>query len=158
MNSDDVRLPLRSGLCLAVAVAGLTACGADRGAEPRSPAASSGTDTVIPVDRERLLDAGSSKCTLKVFIRRDATRRQINAILEEVRRDKRVVRVRFVTSTARLAELRAKFPDLVDSLDSNPLPHEVRLTPRRRSEIPQLVDDLRALGLPGVAHIACTKF
>jgi cell division protein FtsX len=85
---------------------------------------------------------------LKIFVSTEATESQINGVMSRLRADDRVAEVRFLTADEALAEVGEKHSELTGELSTNPLPHEIRVTPSETADIDALREDYRALGLP----------
>ena len=97
----------------------------------------------------------SGKPEISVFLNRDITPAQIQAIESRLRADKRISALRFVPRDLALKQLAARggFADVTGVLDANPLPDAFVLEPGR--EDPALFQALATAlqAMPEVAHV-----
>jgi cell division protein FtsX len=76
-------------------------------------------------------NAPSTECIVTMYARTDASPSELKILVARLRRDPQVAAVTVVSRTAAFAEMRKRFPTLVQSLKSNPLGDHVnvRLVP-----------------------------
>lgn len=82
---------------------------------------------------------------VKVFFERDAKPAQVNAVKSKLVAIPEVEKVVYVSPEDALAEMRKKYPDIVDELAINPLPPAFEVTPRRAEDVEAVADQLEPL-------------
>lgn len=92
---------------------------------------------------------------VKVFFEQDATPKQINAVRVRLLADPRIKEggIDFVSSADALAEMKKRYPKLVEGLPSNPLPASYRITPKRGEDVEAIGRDVEQARFPGVERV-----
>ncbi len=93
---------------------------------------------------------------VKVFFTEDVTGGQVRAVslyLADQQAAGRVKDYRFVSKDEALKRMRRSFPDLVDSISSNPLPASYEVTPRHAEQVKAVADGIRAQRFKGVEEV-----
>ena len=98
--------------------------------------------------------SSAATCTVELFFNLRASKGQIDAVAARLRRDRSIRSIRVLTREQALQELRKKFPDLLKSLPSNPLPARIELNLVPGTGQAQTVARYKALRLSGVANVA----
>jgi cell division transport system permease protein len=82
---------------------------------------------------------------VKVFFETDVKPAQVNAVKARLVSIPEVEKVVYVSPDDALAEMRKKYPDIVDELAINPLPPAFEVTPRRAEDVEAVADKLEPL-------------
>jgi cell division protein FtsX len=133
-----------------VALVGLALSLVGCGGSARTTTATDAHAASITVDKS----PSASTCYVKVSFDSVATRKQEEAVGVKLRSDPRVKRAVFVSKEQALRLMRKKYPALVKSLPSNPLPDEWNLTPKQDHYAAVIARDLQRAHLSGVGGVA----
>ena len=98
-------------------------------------------------------DHVKNQLEIKVFFVDDVTPKQVNAVRIKLETDTRVKEFQFVSRSEALRRMQKKYPQLTESLPSNPLPASYEITPGRAEEVKSIAADLRAAKLKGVERV-----
>ena len=98
-------------------------------------------------------DHVKNQLEIKVFFVDDVTPKQVNAVRIKLETDTRVNEFQFVSRSEALRRMQKKYPQLTESLPSNPLPASYEITPGRAEEVKSIAADLRAAKLKGVERV-----
>ena len=93
---------------------------------------------------------------VKVFFERDVEPAEINAVKAKLVALPAVQKVVYVSPDDALAEMRQKYPDIVDELAYNPLPPAYEVTPKRAEDVEAIAGELEPPP-PGVNKVDYAK-
>jgi len=85
---------------------------------------------------------------VRVFLTSKSTRADARRLEADLRANRIVHEVRFVSKEKALAQMRRRLPELFKNLHGNPLPDSFDVSPRRGEQAPQIAAPLR--GHPGI--------
>ena len=102
-------------------------------------------------------DDVKSEVLVKVFFERDASEQQINAVNNQLSRMPEVKEVVFVSKDEALRRMQERYPELTESLASNPLPPSFEITPKDANQVELIANRLDQSAPAGVDDVKYAK-
>ena len=104
-------------------------------------------------------DNKKKELVVHVFVKDEATKKQVNAIGEFIASDPRVKPggIDFIDKDEALTIARKKFPELTENLASNPLPRSFEVTPRRGEDTEEIALAVKGGKFEGVDEVRWGK-
>ena len=93
---------------------------------------------------------------VKVYFTPDSTKAQMNAVANKLSANDKVKTVTFVSKEQALAQMKKRFPALVQNLPSNPLPDSLEVVPKRGEDTSAIAETLQPPP-PGVQNVKYGK-
>jgi cell division transport system permease protein len=101
-------------------------------------------------------DDAKGKLLVKVFIKDEASDKQINAVRVRLESDDRVRSVSFVSKEKALERMEQKYPDLTANLPGNPLPRSFEVRPTKGEHVEAISQSMEPPP-PGVEKVSYGK-